>query len=187
MLIIESMIKMKNRLGQVFWFTGLSGAGKTSLANAFSEKLNHHCVLLDGDVLRLGLCRDLGFSLKDREENIRRVAEVSKLFVNEGHIVLASFISPLFRHRQMAREIISDSQFNEVFVDTSIDICEKRDIKGLYKKARSGLIKEFTGIDSPYESPQNPKFHFTFPFDVSEASEELYRFVSTNMIVTRKV
>lgn len=140
----------------MIWLTGLSGAGKSTLADALEKKLiehGKHTYLLDGDNVRLGLCKDLGFSDKDREENIRRVSEVAKLFVDAGLIVITSFISPFQRDRELAKSVIGEENFVEVYLSTPIEECERRDPKGLYKKARSGLIKQFTGIDSPYEVP----------------------------------
>ncbi len=143
--------------GKVIWFTGLSGSGKSTIANAVDEVLNGRGLktyILDGDNIRMGLNGDLGFSPEDRKENIRRIANVAKLFADSGTIVLTAFISPYEEDRQMAREIIGDD-YVEVFVDTPLDECEKRDPKGLYKKARAGEIKGFTGIDAPYEEPTN--------------------------------
>lgn len=144
---------------KVVWFTGLSGSGKSSLANEVSKMLFSSGIkvfILDGDNTRLGVNKDLGFSLTDRKENIRRVAEIAKLFVESGTVVLASFISPIEEDRQFAKQIIGATDFIEVFVDCSLENCEKRDVKGLYAKARAGEIKNFTGIDSPYERPLNP-------------------------------
>jgi bifunctional enzyme CysN/CysC len=143
----------------VAWFTGLSGSGKSTIANEVSVVLTGRGVphvVLDGDALRLGLNRDLGFSEADRVENIRRAAEVAKLMADSGLTVLVSLISPYRTDREHARDIIGPERFVEVFVDTPLDLCEQRDPKGLYKKARSGLIPNFTGIDAPYEAPENP-------------------------------
>jgi adenylylsulfate kinase len=140
----------------VIWLTGLSGSGKSTLADALEKELigkGRHTYLLDGDNVRLGLCKDLGFSDKDREENIRRVSEVARLFVDAGLIVITSFISPFQKDRELAKKVIGEDYFIEVYISTPIEECERRDPKGLYKKARSGLIKCFTGIDSPYEPP----------------------------------
>ena len=140
------------------WFTGLSGAGKSTIANILERKLvaqGAHTYLLDGDNVRHGLNKDLGFTDADRVENIRRVGEVAKLMVDAGLIVLASFISPFRDERRMVRDMLGEGEFIEVFVDTPLDIAEQRDVKGLYKKARSGVIKNFTGIDSPYEPPES--------------------------------
>ncbi len=149
-------------LGQraaVLWFTGLSGSGKSTLAKALEQKLHNAgrmTALLDGDNIRSGLNRNLGFSEGDREENIRRIAEVAKLFLQNGIITLASFVSPTKEMREMARQIISPDDFIEIFVDCPLEECEKRDVKGLYKKARAGAIPNFTGIDAPFEAPSAP-------------------------------
>lgn len=151
--------ELLNQKGLLIWFTGLSGAGKSTIANALSIKLHQNSYLtymLDGDNLRHGLNSNLGFSKEDRIENIRRVKEVSKLFVDAGIITLATFISPFKEDRQGIRDLLKD-RFIEVFVDCDLEVCEDRDPKGLYKKARGGLIKDFTGIDSPYEKPDNPE------------------------------
>ena len=150
----------KNQKPVVLWFTGLSGAGKSTIANLVEKKLlslNHHTYLLDGDNVRHGLNKDLGFTDADRVENIRRVAEVSKLMVDAGLVTLVSFISPFRAERQMARELLGQGEFIEIYVSTPLDVVEKRDVKGLYAKARAGEIKHFTGIDSPYEAPENPE------------------------------
>ena len=150
------------RLGQrpaIVWFTGLSGSGKSTSANALEKALfaKGYCTyVLDGDNLRHGLCKDLGFSDADRVENVRRVGEVAKLMVDAGQIVLTSFISPFQADRDMVRSLVGEGEFIEVFVNTSLTVCEQRDTKGLYKKARNGEIKQFTGISSPYEAPQSP-------------------------------
>ncbi|SEQ38333.1 adenylyl-sulfate kinase [Neolewinella agarilytica] len=143
----------------VIWLTGLSGSGKSTIAAAVERELfeaGHFVVLLDGDNVRTGLCGDLGFSIEDRQENIRRIAETAKLFAAAGAQVLCSFVSPTRAIRAMARDIISQEDFLEVFVNTPLAVCEARDVKGLYAKARAGEIKNFTGIDSPYEAPENP-------------------------------
>jgi len=150
----------KGQTARCIWFTGLSGSGKSTIANLLEKRLfdkKLHTYLLDGDNLRHGLNRDLGFTEADRVENIRRVAEVARLMTDAGLIVLASFISPYAAERQMARNLFSDGEFIEVFVDTPLSECEKRDVKGLYAKARRGELKNFTGIDSPYEPPLNPE------------------------------
>jgi bifunctional enzyme CysN/CysC len=152
----------KHQRPVVLWFTGLSGAGKSTVANVVEKKLHargRHTVTLDGDNVRHGLNRDLGFTSADRVENIRRVAEVSKLMVSAGLITISSFISPFRSERQMARDLLEDGEFVEIFVDTPLEVAEARDRKGLYAKARAGEIKNFTGIDSPYEPPQNPEIH----------------------------
>ena len=151
--------KRNNHRGIVLWFVGLSGSGKSTIANGLQSKLfknGFNAIVLDGDNTRLGINRDLGFSDKDRNENIRRVAEISKLFVETGHIVINAFISPFELNRIEARNIISETDFIEVYIDSSISACEKRDVKGLYKKARAGEINDFTGISSPFEAPVKP-------------------------------
>ena len=151
--------KRNKHRGIVLWFVGLSGSGKSTLANGLQAKLfenDFNAIVLDGDNTRLGINKDLGFSEKDRNENIRRVAEISKLFVETGHIVINAFISPFEINRIQARNIISDTDFLEVYIDSSISACENRDVKGLYKKARAGEINDFTGISSPFEAPVKP-------------------------------
>lgn len=144
----------------LIWFTGLSGAGKSTLADAMEKRLfakGHHTYSLDGDNVRHGLCGDLGFSERDRVENIRRIGEVSRLMVDAGLIVLASFISPFRRDRQMVRQMLEPGEFVEVYMNTPLAVCEQRDPKGLYRKARAGEINNFTGISSPYEPPEDPE------------------------------
>lgn len=152
----------KNQKPVVLWFTGLSGSGKSTVANAVESKLlslGKHSYLLDGDNVRHGLNKDLGFSDEDRVENIRRIGEVAKLFVDSGSIVLTAFISPFISDRTQVRELLGEDQFLEVFIDTPLEVCEQRDPKGLYKKARAGEIKHFTGIDSEYQAPLNAEIH----------------------------
>jgi len=159
----QARSEQKNQTAAVLWFTGLSGAGKSTIANLVEKKLlamGRHTYLLDGDNVRHGLNKDLGFTDADRVENIRRVAEISKLMVDAGLIVLVSFISPFRAERRMARDLLQQGEFIEVFVDTPLAAAEKRDPKGLYRKARRGEIKNFTGIDSPYEPPEQPEIHF---------------------------
>ncbi|UZD64721.1 MULTISPECIES: adenylyl-sulfate kinase [Marinobacter] len=144
----------------LLWFTGLSGSGKSTIANALDVALHqrgYHTFLLDGDNVRHGLNKDLGFSDEDRVENIRRIGEVSKLFTDAGLIVLSAFISPFTSDRRMVRNLFPAGEFVEVFMDTPLATCEERDPKGLYEKARAGKIKHFTGIDSPYEAPERPE------------------------------
>jgi adenylylsulfate kinase len=144
------------------WFTGLSGSGKSTIANTLERRLyelGYHTYLLDGDNIRHGLNSDLGFDDGSRVENIRRIGEVAKLFVDSGIIVLTAFISPFKSDREEVRVLVEEDEFIEIFIDASIDICERRDPKGLYKKAREGEIKNFTGIDSPYEVPVNPEIY----------------------------
>lgn len=144
---------------RVIWFTGLSGAGKSTLAYAVEEYLfhfGHRTYVLDGDNIRHGLCGDLGFSAEDRQENIRRVGELAKLFVDAGTIVLSAFISPIRADRELARQRFAEGDFLEIHCNASVAVCEERDVKGLYRKARQGEIADFTGISSPYEAPLSP-------------------------------
>ncbi|MDF3607064.1 adenylyl-sulfate kinase [Paracoccus sp. DMF-8] len=153
----EAHASLKNQKPAVVWFTGLSGSGKSTIANIVEKKLHalgKHTFLLDGDNIRHGLNRDLGFTDADRVENIRRVGEVAKLMTDAGLIVLTAFISPFRSERQMVRDLMAPGEFVEVFVDTSIEVAEERDVKGLYAKARAGQLKNFTGIDLPYEAPE---------------------------------
>jgi bifunctional enzyme CysN/CysC len=162
----------KNQKPTVLWFTGLSGSGKSTVANIVEKRLTamgHHTYLLDGDNVRHGLNRDLGFTDADRVENIRRVSEVARLMADAGLIVLVSFISPFRSERRMAREMLEAGEFVEVHVDTPLEVCEARDVKGLYAKARAGEIKNFTGIDSAYEAPENAEVRI----DTSEKTPDV--------------
>lgn len=148
--------------GAILWFTGLSGAGKSTLAHAVEESLHQmgcRTFVLDGDNVRHGLCSDLGFSSTDRVENIRRIGEMAKLFMEAGVIVLTAFISPFRADRERVRGMVEHGDFIEIYCDTSIEVCERRDVKGMYKKARAGQIAEFTGITSPYEVPVKPELN----------------------------
>ncbi|MDA1133860.1 MAG: adenylyl-sulfate kinase [Proteobacteria bacterium] len=150
---------IKQQIPMCLWMTGLSGAGKSTLANALEQELNKkgkHTYILDGDNLRHGLNSDLGFSEADRNENVRRAAEAAKLMVDAGLIVIVGLISPFKKERDWARSLFKSNQFKEIYISTSLQECEERDTKGLYEKARQGEIKDFTGIDSPYEPPENP-------------------------------
>ena len=152
----DQLMRQKSKL---IWFTGLSGSGKSTLAVQLEAALHQQgfkTYLLDGDNVRAGLNKDLNFGAEAREENIRRIGEVSKLMVDAGLVVIASFISPFHEDRQKVKDLVGESNYVEVFVDCPVEVCEARDVKGLYKKARAGEIKEFTGISSPYEAPQNP-------------------------------
>ncbi|MFZ3514328.1 adenylyl-sulfate kinase [Vibrio harveyi] len=151
---------LKKQKPAVLWFTGLSGAGKSTVAGALENRLaelGYHTYLLDGDNVRHGLCSDLGFSEQDRRENIRRIGELAKLMSDAGLIVLSAFISPHRAERQLVRDLLPEGEFIEVFVNASLEVCEGRDPKGLYKKARAGEIPNFTGIDSEYQAPANPE------------------------------
>lgn len=169
-------------MDKVIWFTGLSGSGKTTLATLLERELteqNIKCVLLDGDVIRKGLNKDLGFSDADRKENIRRIAEVSKLMMDAGLTVITAFISPFQDDRSSVREIVGASNMIEVFVDCPLEVCERRDVKGLYKKARAGEIPNFTGISSPYERPANPDLVIlTNELSIEQSLDRLMKFIA---------
>jgi adenylylsulfate kinase len=153
----EQLLKQK---GVVLWFTGLSGSGKSTVANEVAHKLHEReklAYILDGDNIRHGLNKDLGFSPEDRKENIRRISEVANLFADAGLITITAFISPYAKDRNFCRELAGEGRFLEIYVKASLETCEKRDPKGMYKKARTGEIKEFTGINAPYEEPENPE------------------------------
>ena len=179
--------KFLNQKGKVLWFTGLSGSGKSTLAIALERELAKKDVLsylLDGDNIRTGINNNLGFSKEDRTENIRRIAEVSKLFMDCGIVTIAAFISPTNEIRDMAKSIIGDENFLEIFVSTPLEECERRDIKGLYKKARKGEIKEFTGISSPFEAPQNPFINIdTTGKDIKECIDAILEKVVTQVSI----
>lgn len=177
----QDRVQLKQQTPVVLWFTGLSGSGKSTVANAVESKLLHlgkHSYLLDGDNVRHGLNKDLGFSDADRIENIRRIGEVAKLFVDSGAIALTAFISPFIADRQQVRDLLEDNQFLEVFIDTPLEVCEQRDPKGLYKKARAGEIKHFTGIDSEYQAPIKPEIHVeTANKSVEECAEQVIQYL----------
>ena len=156
----EDRQRLKGHKSAILWFTGLSGSGKSTVAHKLEEKLFEmgiHTYVLDGDNIRTGLNKDLGFSAEDREENIRRIGEVAKLFVDAGIMVLSAFISPYIKDRETVRNLVNKGEFIEIYVKCPLEVCEQRDVKGLYKKAREGIIKNFTGIDDPYEEPLNPE------------------------------
>lgn len=173
--------KLLTQKSCVIWMTGLSGSGKTTIASWLEKKLHHEGILvqvLDGDNIRSGINNNLGFGEEDRIENIRRISEVSKLFINCGIVTINCFVSPTIEIREQAKNIIGKDDFIEVFIDTPIDLCEKRDVKGLYKKARNGEIKNFTGIDAPFEKPNHPDIIIkTKNKTVEESGLELYKFV----------
>ncbi|MEJ2143165.1 MAG: adenylyl-sulfate kinase [Gammaproteobacteria bacterium] len=165
--------KLNGHKGVILWFTGLSGAGKSTLAHAVEEKLYEmkcHTRVLDGDNVRHGLCGDLTFSEEDRKENIRRIGEMSKLFLESGVITLTAFISPFKSDRNFVRNLVAHGDFLEVYCNASLEVCEKRDVKGMYKKAREGLINNYTGISSPYEEPVNPELIVNTGQDTLEKS-----------------
>jgi adenylylsulfate kinase len=156
----EDRYKLKGHKGAVLWFTGLSACGKSTIANAVDHRLHQrgvHSFVLDGDNIRMGLNKNLGFSAEDRAENIRRIGEVAKLFASSGTLALTAFISPYRADRDKVREIMPPGEFIEIYVNASLETCEKRDPKGLYKKARAGELKNFTGISDPYEAPSKPE------------------------------
>jgi len=169
--------KLKNQKPAILWFTGLSGSGKSTIANAVESKLlsiGKHTYLLDGDNIRMGLNKGLGFSELDRIENIRRIGEVAKLFVDAGTLVLTAFISPFQKERDSVRSLVQENAFIEIYIDTPLSVCETRDPKGLYVKARKGEIADFTGISSLYEAPVNPEIHIkTETQSIEESVEQI--------------
>lgn len=181
----ESRNRKYNHPSMVLWFTGLSGSGKSTIANALEQELFNlglKTYSLDGDNIRSGINKGLSFTEEDRHENLRRIAELAKLFVDAGIITIAAFVSPLVKDRQLIKNTIGEKDFIEIFVNTSLAECERRDVKGLYKKARAGEIKNFTGIDAPYEPPQNPDIIIdTENESVEDAVRKLITFV-TNKI-----
>ena len=172
---------LKQQKPCILWFTGLSGSGKSTIANAVEAKLfelQKHTYLLDGDNIRMGLNKGLGFSDEERVENIRRIGEVAKLFVDSGMIVLSAFISPFIADRKQVRDLVKEGEFIEVFVDTPLSVCESRDPKGLYKKARNGEIPNFTGISSPYEAPAAAEIHIKNDgISVEEAANQVIKYL----------
>ena len=170
----EELLKQK---ATCLWLTGLSGSGKTTIAKGLEKKLHAEgfmTQLLDGDNVRTGLCKNLSFSIEDRQENIRRIAELNKLFLDAGVITISCFVSPTIEIREIAKSIIG-SDFQEVFINTPLEVCESRDVKGLYAKARKGEIKNFTGIDSPFEAPLNPNVELKTAYQSIEVTvEDLY-------------
>lgn len=166
---------------QVIWFTGLSGSGKTTIALELKKRfdsLGITSIILDGDNLRNGLNKDLGFSLEDRIENIRRAAEIAKLLSDNGILVIASFISPTNEIRNLVRNIIGENRFKEIFLSAELSVCEGRDVKGLYAKARAGILKDFSGISSPFEFPEYPNLAInTGEMDIEKAADMVYNFI----------
>ncbi|MFF2290695.1 adenylyl-sulfate kinase [Peribacillus butanolivorans] len=179
--------KQNGHESTVLWFTGLSGSGKSTIANAVAKELynrNIRSYVLDGDNIRHGLNRDLGFSEEDRTENIRRIGEVSKLFVDSGQFVLTAFISPFRADRQIVRDLLEEGEFIEVYIKCPIEECEVRDPKGLYDKARKGIIKDFTGIDSPYEEPEQPEIVLeSNQNSVEECVEQVINYLTTKRAI----
>ncbi len=184
----EERSKIKDQKPCILWFTGLSGSGKSTIANAVESrlvKLGRHTYLLDGDNIRMGLNKGLGFSDEERIENIRRIGEVSKLFVDAGTMVLTAFISPFQKERDVVRDLVNDNEFIEVFVDTPLEVCESRDPKGLYIKARNGEIPHFTGISSPYEAPENPEIHIeTDTLNIDECTNKIVGYLLENSYIS---
>ena len=175
--------ELNKHRGGVFWFTGLSGSGKSSLAHAVEEELfqkNIRTVVLDGDNVRHGLCGDLGFSDDDRKENIRRISHLAKLFADNGLVVMTAFISPFSVDRDNARKIIG-SDFHEIFCDSSVEVCEQRDVKGLYRRARAGEISDFTGISSPYEKPGHPELEINTESDFNTSMNQVFDYIFTSI------
>jgi len=169
----------------LIWFTGLSGSGKSTIANALEVKLhslNVSTYTLDGDNIRFGICKDLNFSPEDRTENIRRIAEIANLFVDAGIVTLASFVSPYSKDREDVRNTVGTKNYIEVYVNTSLDECERRDVKGLYKKAREGEIKNMTGISAPYEIPKNPALEIdTVKESVEESVDKIFNYLKKRL------
>lgn len=185
--IFDRLLQRKDREkrlqqnSKVLWLTGLSGSGKSTIAEALERKMYNEgffAQVLDGDNIRSGINNNLGFTIEDRQENIRRIAEVAKLYLNSGIITLNSFISPTIEIRNFARQIVGKKDFIEIYINTPLEVCETRDVKGLYKKARKGEIKGFTGIDSPYEAPQNPDLEIkTVDMTVEESVEAIFKYI----------
>ena len=180
----QSRAAQKNQRPAVLWFTGLSGSGKSTIANIVEKILfdrGRHTYILDGDNVRHGLNKDLGFKDADRVENIRRVTEVSKLMADAGLVTLVSFISPFRAERQIARQAMADGEFIEIYVNTPLEVAESRDVKGLYAKARAGEIENFTGIDSEYQHPLNPEIEInTVDMSAEEAAEKIVEYLEQN-------
>jgi len=176
--------RMNGHKSAILWYTGLSGAGKSTLANKVEEKLfekGFHTYVLDGDNIRHGLNKGLGFTTEDRKENIRRIGEVAKLFVDGGAFVSTAFISPYRSDRDMVRALVPEGEFLEVYIDAPLDVCESRDPKGLYKKARAGEIKHFTGIDDPYAAPENAEIVVkTGEYDLEECATQVIDYLEKN-------
>jgi len=183
----DERAKQKQQRPCVLWFTGLSGSGKSTIAGAVEQKLfelGHHTYLLDGDNVRHGLNKDLAFTDNDRIENIRRIGELSKLMIDAGLLVMTAFISPFREDRRMVRSLVQNHEFIEIYMDTPIDECERRDPKGLYKKARKGEIKNFTGVDSDYEIPEVPEVVInTVDLSIEECADQIINYLKDNRII----
>jgi len=183
----EQRSTQKKQRPCIIWFTGLSGSGKSTIAGAVEQKLyelGHHTYLLDGDNVRHGLNKNLGFSDEDRIENIRRIGEMAKLFADSGLIVLTAFISPFRADRRMVRELVEQNEFIEVYMDTPLATCEQRDPKGLYKKARAGKIKNFTGIDSDYETPESAEIMVNAQeLSIEQCADKVINYLQANQII----
>ncbi|HMR41878.1 MAG TPA: adenylyl-sulfate kinase [Ignavibacteria bacterium] len=181
----EDRNKLTNNRSILLWFTGLSGSGKSTLANLVEQKLiagNILSYILDGDNIRTGLNSDLDFSESGRNENIRRIGQVSRLMTDAGVVVITAFISPFRKERDSVRKLFGRDEFFEIYIKCDLEECEKRDVKGLYSKARSGVIKDFTGIDSPYEEPENPELIIdTTENSIEESAEIIYRFIEPKL------
>ena len=179
--------RLKGHKSFILWFTGLSGSGKSTLSHRVEELLYQqgiHTYILDGDNIRTGLNKDLGFSEQDRKENIRRIGEVAKLFVDAGVVVLSAFISPYKRDREFVRSLVSEGDFIEIYVKCPLEVCEQRDPKGLYKKARQGIIKNFTGIDDPYEEPENPEIVVeTDKMSIDECARKIFDYLKKRKLL----
>ncbi len=183
----DERAKQKKQRPCILWFTGLSGSGKSTIAGAVEQKLfelGHHTYLLDGDNVRHGLNKDLAFSDSDRIENIRRIGELSKLMIDAGLLVMTAFISPFKVDRRTVRDLVQNHEFIEVYMNTPIDECERRDPKGLYKKARKGEIKNFTGVDSAYEIPETPEVLInTVSLSIEECADQVINYLKENKII----
>ena len=185
----KSRNDLNNHNSFVLWFTGLSGSGKSTISNGLEVKLNDNNIrtlILDGDNIRSGLNKDLDFSDLSRSENIRRVAEVSKLLMDAGTVVLASFISPFEKDRELVKKIIGGPHYIEIFVNTSLEICKKRDVKGLYAKSKAGLIKNMTGLDSKYEHPNHPDITIEESFTIDESVELIFKLIKSKLKINNE-
>jgi adenylylsulfate kinase len=179
--------KLNGHRSFILWFTGLSGSGKSTIAHRLEENLfrkNIRTYVLDGDNVRAGLNRDLGFSAEQREENIRRIGEVAKLLIDAGVVVLTAFISPYKKDRAIARNLVNKGEFVEIYVRCPVEICEQRDVKGLYRKARQGIVRQFTGIDDPYEEPEGPEIILeTDRKNIDQCVQQIFEFLEANRLV----